>query len=402
MLDSIKTALLSIWTNKVRSLLNIIGIVIGVASVTILIALGEGLKADVSGVIQDLGTNIIAITGGKIDPSDTSGQTNPANFITGDILTMEDVETLESLPSVEFAAPISLLPGSVKYQDKIAAPTLYGAFPNMLDALSALEIDKGQMFTSRADANVVVLGYAPTQTLFGTTNPIGKMVTIAGEEFEVIGTLAQAKSGSTVGSEFDSFTIVPFDTATRLNKNQVKIVRLLVKAIDDADVAAVKEEIKAALIENHDGEEDFTVLTQDDLLDLLGTFFDLATAMVSAIAAISLVVGGVGIMNIMLVTVTERTREIGLRKAVGATKAAILFQFLTEAIVVTAVGAMIGLIISFTASAIVSAYTDLNPIVSMNTILLSVGIAVVIGVIFGLWPAMRAANKDPIEALRYE
>lgn len=402
MLDNIRNALLSIWTNKVRSVLTVLGVVIGVTSVTTLVSLGEGLKQDVAGMIQGFGTNVIAVTGGKIDTNASQQTANPANFISGDILTEEDVEDIRQLESIETVAPISLVPGAMKYNDKTVTPVLYGSTANFLEAFEVLKVDQGEMFASGTSDNVVVLGKQTREDMFGDINPIGKTVTIGQEEFKVVGTLTQEKSSSLFGSEFDSIAIVPFDVAKRLNKDQAKIMRIVAKANDTAEVDAVKQQITNTLRENHNGEEDFSVLTQDDMLELFNTFLNLATTMVSAIAAISLIVGGIGIMNIMLVTVTERTREIGLRKAVGATKTAILIQFLTEAIVVTLLGALIGLGISVFASVAIAAQTDLTPQLTPQVVGLAVGISIMIGIIFGLWPALRAANKDPIEALRYE
>ncbi len=402
MIDAVKNALLSVWTNKVRSVLNIVGVVIGVASVTLLVGLGEGLKQDVSGMIQDFGTNLIAVTGGKLDAKGGSQATNPANFINGDIITKNDLAALQGLENLEYITPTNLVSGSLKYGEKTAAPTIFGTYPTITKSLQVLKLDKGTMFTSGSNENVIVLGSSPAEELFGDTNPVGKMVMLGKEEFKVIGTFAKAKSGSYVGSEFDVMSVVPYDTATRIKGGEPKIFRIFSRAKEESDVKAVKKEVRQVLLDNHNGEEDFTVLTADDMLDLFDTFLTLATTMVSAIAAISLVVGGIGIMNIMLVTVTERTREIGLRKAVGATKGAILTQFLVEAVVVTFIGSLIGLGIAFIGTLAVAANTELNPIITPEIIILAVGISVVIGIIFGLWPAVRAAQKDPIEALRYE
>lgn len=402
MTEYLKSALSSIWNNKARSVLTVLGVVIGVASVTTLVSLGQGMKQDVAKLIQGFGTNVVVVLSGKIDVKNSQAVNNPANFISGDILTTDDVEKVSNLPDIVAVSPLSLVAGSLKFNDKTTTAAVFGASPNFLQAMAVLSLDKGKMFTSNADGKVMVLGDNPRQALFGEVNPIGKTVNFGKEEFNITGTLAKSKSAGLFGSEVDSFIIIPFDTATKLNKNQVKIMRIIIKAADKADVAAIKTKVHDLLLENHDGEEDFTVLTQDDLLGLFSTFLNLATALVSAIAAISLIVGGIGIMNIMLVTVTERTKEIGLRKAVGATKGAILSQFLIEAIIITFLGALLGLLASFAIGLVVAAKTELAPVITPSIIVIAVGVAVGIGLVFGLWPALRAANKDPIEALRYE
>ncbi len=402
MTHNITNALASIWNNKIRSLLTVLGVIIGVTSVTTLVSLGEGLKQDVAASIQGLGTNIVTIVSGKIDTtSGNSAGTNPANFTSGDILTVNDVSSIKNVDGVEAVSPISLVAGTMKAGDKQAAPTVFGTYPNILSILNILTLEQGRSLDSMS-GNVVILGPTIKEALFGDTNAIGKTVTLGKQDLEVIGTLGKGKSTSIFGSEFDSVSIIPFDTATTFNKDQVKISRIVTKVSDNADVTTTKESIKNRLLENHEGTEDFTVLSQDDLLGLFNTFLNLATTMVSAIAAISLIVGGIGIMNIMLVTVTERTKEIGLRKAVGATRTAILVQFLTEAVVITLLGSIIGLALSIGIGQIIAAQTALKPVITLGVVGTAVGIAVVIGVIFGLWPALRAARKDPIEALRYE
>jgi putative ABC transport system permease protein len=404
MIENFKNAFISIWSNKVRSVLTVLGVVIGVASVTTLISLGQGLKNDVSTLIRGFGTNVMFITSGNIPTNPTQGQAgaNPANFISGDILTLSDVKLLEQRDDLSAVTPLSLVPGALKYEEKQATATIFGTYPNITDALEVLKLEKGNMFADQSNEHVLIIGDVPREALFGDTDPINKKVLVGKEEFTVIGTFAKAKSSSALGSEFDSMVVIPFNVATQLNKNQVKINRIALKATDTSKVDSLKSEIKKQLIANHDGEEDFSILTQDDILDLFGTFLTLATTLVSAIASISLIVGGVGIMNIMLVTVTERTREIGLRKAVGATRGAILWQFLIEAIVVTFLGSLIGLIISFAVGALVAWQTDLNAAITPAVIGAAVGISIIVGIIFGLWPAIRASKKDPIEALRYE
>ncbi len=404
MIDYIKSALGSIWNNKVRSILTVLGVVIGVSSVTILISLGQGLKKDVSNLIQGLGTNVITIIGGKIDLKSGAGanQTNPANLVSGDILTLEDVKSIQAMDGIETVSPVTLVNGNLKKDDKTVFPTVMGADANILTAFQVLKIEDGHMFTADDDkSKVIVISQDVKEALFNGGQAVGEKVDLGKEEFTIVGVFGKNKSSSAFASELDRVSLIPFGTATDLNKGEVKIFRIVAKARDDADAKTIGKQIHEVLLKNH-GEENFTVLTQEDILDLFSQFLNMATALVSAIAAISLIVGGIGIMNIMLVTVSERTKEIGLRKAVGATKGAILFQFLVEAIVVTLLGGILGLAISFAASAIVASQTPLTPEISLPVVLIAVGISTLVGVLFGLWPALRAANKDPIEALRYE
>jgi putative ABC transport system permease protein len=386
-------------------MLTVLGIVIGVASVTILVSLGQGLKDEVSSLIRGFGSNLMFVTAGKVIDEEGSSPTtavNPANFTAGDILTLKDIDAIKKVDGVAEVAPMSLVPGAVTLDGKTASATLMGTFPNFDKALEVLKVSEGQMFKTNADGKVIVIGPQVKTDLFGDTEAVGKTIQVNKEPFTVIGVFGKVEASSVFGSEFDSMTVVPFDTAVSLNKDQVNINRLVVKADNDAKVADVKAAVKKAILDSHDGEENFSVLTQDDILGLFDQFLSLATTLVSAIAAISLVVGGIGIMNIMLVTVTERTKEIGLRKAVGATKSAIALQFLVEAVFVTLLGGLIGLAISFGVGMIVAAKTPLTPSITPNVILTALSVSTVIGIIFGLWPALRAAQKDPIEALRYE
>lgn len=401
-MESVKTALLSIWANKVRSVLTVLGIVIGVVSVTVLVSLGQGLKNDVSGLIRGFGSNLLFAVAGKVDPKAGAANSNPANFIAGDILTVRDIEEIQKVDGVEAVAPLSLVQGVIPKNGQPVQAVIMGTYSSFEKAFSVLQVKEGKIFDSNSSGNEVVIGPKLKKELFGDSEAVGSMIDINKESFRVVGVFGEVTSSSVFGNQFDSIAVIPFDTATRLNKNKINISRLIIKARNDASVTAVKTKVTAAMLKSHNNEDNFTVLTQDDILSLFDQFLGLATALVTGIAAISLIVGGIGIMNIMLVTVTERTKEIGLRKAVGATRTAIATQFLVEAIFVTLLGGIIGLAISFAIASVVRAKTPLHPAITAGVIMTAIGVSTIVGIVFGLWPALRAAQKDPIEALRYE
>jgi putative ABC transport system permease protein len=405
MFKYLKSALKSIWSNKVRSFLTLLGVIIGVTSVTILIALGQGLKSNVSNLIEGLGSNVIAVVGGKINTTGGSKAPfggNPTSLISGNILTLHDLSQIRSISGVAEAVPISIVSSNLEYNKTVSSPVIFGTDPAFIQTITLAKLKSGRMFTAN-DQKVIDLSDSEAVTIFGAgVDPIGKVVQLGGQSLTVIGTLGITQSGGIFSNQSSDFSLIPFNEATSLNKGQVSIMRILARSTTQTNVQDIKQKIHDTLFADHHQVEDFSVLTQDDILGLFDQFLNLATSLVSAIAAISLLVGGIGIMNIMLVTVTERTREIGLRKAVGATKRAILSQFLIEAIVITVLGGLLGIVFAYVMGMVVQAKTTLAPQFSWQLIALSLGVSVVIGIIFGIWPAWRAANKDPIESLRYE
>lgn len=400
--DAFKLALASIWQHKARAILTILGIVIGVSSVVIFMAVGEGLRQDVNKEITALGTNVVTIVPGEFDPSGGSISTNA---ISGDILKLEDAEDIAALNGVEAVAPY-MLAGGVLRRDTTVAPTaiLFGTTTPILQTLSTIEIDEGRMFTeaeNQAKDRFIVLGPQIAETLFGDESVIGETVHIGKEPFEVIGTTKTPESASVLGNvDYGSIAMIPIQTAGDITGG-VKVMRLVITLDEGVDAKAFVPTIEQAMLTRH-SLEDFSVLTQEDLLGTVDTILNLLTVAITGIASISLVVAGVGIMNIMLVSVTERTREIGLRKAVGATTVAILWQFLIEAIVLCVFGALVAVGVAVGVARLMAAVSPLTPVVTPEAITLAVGVGVAVGLIFGLAPAYRAARLDPIKALKYE
>lgn len=417
--ESIKLALAAIWAHKIRSFLTMLGILIGISSVVLLVSLGEGVKEDIKAQIGDLGSNFIFVIGGDIGVNTQSqGQNqggfktaygNPANLFSADLFKQEDLDETAKIEGVEYVAPMAIISGLMGYNDKITSPMIMSSTPDMQHIWSGIKIDQGRFVTADDENNqkqVIILADIPKQNLFGDDNPIGKTITITNNnkkyDFEVIGTFAKPTITSAFSSDMNTITFIPYSTGKELfNEGKEQILRIGVKANDDTDIKEVSKKIQEDMETRHKKEE-FTVMNQEDMLSMMDTILNMMTAFISAIAAISLVVGGVGIMNIMLVSVTERTREIGLRKAVGATNGAILFQFLMEANILSIFGGAISLALVKISVEIVKIYTDLTPVITIESIMLSMAVCIGIGIIFGIAPAIQASRKDPIEALRYE
>ncbi len=396
-------AFTSIWAHKARSLLTMLGIIIGVSSVVTLMSVGEGVKKDVASEIESLGSNLLIIVAGDISSEGGGGFGQSTNVISGDILKEEDVDAVKKVEEVEKAAPLALTGGAIGYQDEQYTNFMSIATISEMEGITSFEIEKGDFFKKNEKRNVVILGDAAREEMFGDKDPIGKKISFQDEEYKIIGTLKKISSTDIFSDQsFDSMIVFPLEKIKEVSGGKADIFRIIVKVGDDYDVKEVATKVEEKMFESHNNKKDFSVLTQDDILDLLDTIFGLLTALVTAIAAISLVVGGIGIMNIMLVSVTERTREIGLRKAVGATPVDILRQFLIEAIIITLLGGAIGVLLSYAATSIVRKYSVLDPSITLYAIVLAAGISIAVGIIFGLAPAVTAARKDPIDALRYE
>jgi putative ABC transport system permease protein len=399
-------ALESLSANKMRSGLTILGIVIGVGAVIAMVSIGRGAEASITDSIQGIGTNLLFVFRGGSEEV-----RNPKSITLGDAEAIAD--TLQA-PSVAGVAPVLTGEVKVSFGGQSTNTQVSGITPEYAQVRN-YRVSEGEFIREEhmlGQASVVLIGQQVARDLFDRSEGlVGETVRIEGQPFRIIGVL-ESRGGSGFSNE-DDVVMVPLTTAqTRLIRRSTRdrVDLLLVQAASSREVPQASSEVAEILRSRHQteiGADDFTILTQQDFLNTASTITNVLTIFLGGIAAISLLVGGIGIMNIMLVSVTERTREIGLRKAVGAHKADILIQFLTESSVLSLIGGLIGITLGWIISFIVGRIAQANnapisPSISLDIVLLATLFSTAVGLFFGLYPANRAANLEPVEALRYE
>ncbi len=389
-----RVAVTALRANRLRSLLTMLGVIIGVAAVVMLVAIGTGAKQYVEAQVQGLGSNLLLVVPGEL--SFGSAQTASR-------LTLDDVDAIARLAGDRQRVAATVTSGETLRAGNVEVFATVQGVTETVPEVFVRPVARGE-FLRRSDVDtrrrVVVLGSSAAAQLFPDQDPLGRQLTIAGVRFRVVGVTAKTGAGSLAGADPDLTVYIPITAAQRLLGTE-RVDALAVKAPDLEEINVLGDRIVADLEERYPGER-FSAVTQEQILGVVGRILSLLTLVLAAIAGISLLVGGVGITNIMLVSVRERTREIGLRKAVGARQRDVLVQFLLEAVLLTTIGGLIGIAIGVGVAEVVGRFSPLPTAVAWWSILLAFGVSVAVGVFFGVAPARSAGRLDPVVALRSE
>lgn len=401
--NHIQNARQSIKSNQLRSFLTMLGITIGVASITTILALSSGANQIIGAQVDALGGNIAVVRPGSAPEDGLDGLSNLTNDqqFAASSLTDADIAAIEAIPNVKAVAPLMVLKGAVKGESDGPANTPIVATNGNLETVSSIQVAEGQFLDPTLVPNTAVIGAQLSVDVFGTEQSIGKTIDVKGTTFTIIGVLKRTNNPINYNNvDFDSAIIINLESGRKLNQGASHLQQINVKSNSVSDLQGVITEINKALLKTHFGQADFTVLSGDTIAQPTSRIFTAIAGVSVAIAAISLIVGGVGIMNIMLVSVAERTREIGIRKALGATNGDIIWQFLIESLALSIGGGMAGYVLGYALAFAISTFLTFDPALNLEIAIVAVGVSICIGVIFGLYPAIRASKRDPISALR--
>ena len=400
---TIRVALRAIMRNKLRSLLTVLGVVIGVCAVITMVNIGSGAQVAIETAISGLGTNMIIIFPGRM----TKGGMR-TGFGTVTSLVDSDAQAVsDECPAVQLVTPVVTTAAQVVFQNQNWGTSIMGTNPDF-QRIKNWPLARGEFFTMqdvKAASKVCVLGKTVSEKLFGIQNPVGQIIRVKRIPFRVIGLLTE-KGQTTFGQDQDDTVVVPYTTAQKRLMGITYLSMIMASAVSNERIPDAQEQIGTLLRQRHHipkgDDDDFTVRNLADLTSTFNMITGILTLLLGSIASISLVVGGIGIMNIMLVSVTERTREIGIRMSVGAKPADILLQFLLEAVLLSLIGGAVGIILGIGLTAVIAYFAEWPTPISLFAIIVSSLFAAAVGIFFGLYPARKASRMNPIEALRYE
>ncbi|MFZ5807111.1 MAG: ABC transporter permease [Verrucomicrobiota bacterium] len=400
---AVRIAFRSLWRNKMRSTLTALGIIIGVGAVIAMVSIGNGARTQVEDQIASLGQNVVVIFSGSRSAGGVRSGMGGAGT-----LSLEDAEAIQrEIPQIINLSPEVSKSAQVIAEGQNWYTRVQGESPDYF-AIRQWAFEEGQSFTEqdvRSAAKVAVIGATIRKQLFGSENPVGKIIRVNNVPFTVVG-LLEKKGLSVMGMDQDDALIIPYTSVMKRITNETNLRAILAQVGEPQDMAPAQKSIENLLKQRHritdDKPDDFTVHNQEEITKTATETSRIMTVLLGAIAGVSLVVGGIGIMNIMLVSVTERTREIGIRMAVGARQHDILLQFLIEAIALSAIGGIIGIATGIATSEIISAVAKWPTLISMDSILLALICSGAVGIFFGYYPARKASRLQPIDALRYE
>ena len=399
----LRLARTSIKENRTRSFLTCLGIAIGIASIILILSLTGSIADLISGEIKDIGANLIVVRPSTTKDSVTSivEELTASSSFQKSNLSLSDVQAISELDNVAAVTPIAVSANTITVEDNtVPSTTILGTSPEF-NSIEPLTLKAGTFITDKNKTNSVVIGHTLSLLLFNSTNTVGKTITFRDQKFIIVGILEKIDQPINFDNvDFDNALIMDAETMAKL-VDSIQIQQINVKVTTTNALASTAEDINNTLIKNNSGDTNFTVNYGDAITHPASTLLDIISKMLALVAGISLVVGGIGVMNIMLVSVAERNHEIGIRKAVGASSRNILMQFIFESLILSIFGGFMGIILGYVLAFLVSVITPFTPFISWEIVAITFLTSLAIGIIFGTYPALKAASKDPIESLRH-
>ena len=399
----LRLARTSIRENRTRSFLTCLGIAIGIASIILILSLTGSISNLIANEVSDIGSDLIVVRPSTTKDSVTAiiEELTSANSFQKSNLTISDAKTISEMDQITAAAPIALSSNTVTNEDNVVASATIMGTTSSFATIEPLAMRYGIFLNDKNKDTSVVVGHTLSLLLFNTSNPVGRTLTFHNQRFIVIGVLEEITESINFDNvDFNNALIMDIDIMDKL-VGSLQIQQINARAATTGDLADVSDSIKSKLIENHSGDTNFSVSYGNGITHPASALLDIISGMLALVAGISLVVGGIGVMNIMLVSVAERTHEIGIRKAVGASSGNILMQFMIESLILSIFGGFLGIILGYIFAFLVSIITPFVPYISWEILVITLATAIIIGVIFGIYPAIKAASKNPIDSLKH-